>query len=187
MVINDLDDWEKVVEEFEQCGGSISDNDARAILLKELPSTTHSSLVSSLRKCPSHFEMKKELDAEVTFLKDFKPDSGSGSAHLAAEQAEALAVEADEDEDKKGVIVFDPPGVSEEKAEVLVMSARSSGLRVKPPFKMAGKKPRARARHFARPACPATPPKTGDARCAKCPYKIQIVRKVVEGGGEGGV
>ena len=89
-VINDLDDWEKVVEEFELCGGSISDNYRRTILLKKLPSTTHSSLVPSLRKCPTCMEMNKELDAEVTALENFKPDSGSGSAHLAAEQADHL-------------------------------------------------------------------------------------------------
>ena len=57
--------------------------------------------------------MKKELDAEATFLKDFKPDSGTGSAHLAAEQAKALAAEADEDEDEdeEGVITIDHTNV----------------------------------------------------------------------------
>ena len=49
-VINDLDDREKVVEEFEFCGCEISDNDRRTVLLKKLLATTHSSLVSSLRK-----------------------------------------------------------------------------------------------------------------------------------------
>ena len=107
LVINDLDDWEKVVEEFELCGGAISDNDWRTILLKTLPSTTHSSLVSSLRTCPTYIEMQKDLDAEVTFLKDFKPDSGPGSAHVAADQAKVFAAEADEDEDEEGVITID--------------------------------------------------------------------------------
>ena len=64
--------------------------------------------------------------------------------------------------------MLDLSGVSEEKAEVLVMVARSSGLRVKPPFRMAGRKPFARAKLFATPARPATPPMTGDMRCANC-------------------
>ena len=64
-VINDLDDWEKVVEEFELCDGVITDNDRRTILLKKLRTTVHSSLVSSLRTCPTYREMKKELNAEM--------------------------------------------------------------------------------------------------------------------------
>ena len=85
------------------------DNGRRTVLLKKLASTTHISLVSSLWKCPTYAEMKKELDAEVTSLRDFKPDRGSGSARLAAEQAaahQALAAEADEDEDEEDVIVL---------------------------------------------------------------------------------
>ena len=64
-VINDLHDWEKVVEDFELCEGVITDNDRRTVLLKTLPSTVHSSLVSSLRKGESYEAMKKELDAEI--------------------------------------------------------------------------------------------------------------------------
>ena len=140
-VINNLDDWEKVVEEFELCGGVITDSDRRTVLLKRFPSTVHSSLVSSLRRCPTYRDTKEQLDSEITFLKDYGPDFKTGSAHLATEQAaahQAFAAEAEEDEDEEGVIVLDLSGVSEEKAEVLVMAARSSGLRVKPPFRMAG-------------------------------------------------
>ena len=32
-VIGDLDEWEKVVEQFELCGGVISDDDRRTVLL----------------------------------------------------------------------------------------------------------------------------------------------------------
>ena len=34
-VIGDLDEWEKVVEQFELCGGVISDDDRRTVLLKK--------------------------------------------------------------------------------------------------------------------------------------------------------
>ena len=63
LVINDLDDWEKVVEEFELCDGVMTDNDRRTVLRKKLPSTVHSSLIFSLRKCKSQEAMKTEIDA----------------------------------------------------------------------------------------------------------------------------
>ena len=114
--------------------------------------------------------MKEQLDGEITFLKDYGPDFKTGSAHLATVQAaahQAFAAEAEEDEDEEGVIVLDLLGVSGEKAEILVMAARSSGLCVKPPFRMAGRKPFAWAKPFARPR-PPTPPKTGEKLCANC-------------------
>ena len=61
-VINELDDWEKVVQKFELCGGVITDSGRRTVLLKRLPSTVHSSLVSSLRRCPTFGDMKEQLD-----------------------------------------------------------------------------------------------------------------------------
>ena len=56
-VINDLDDWEKVVEEFELCGGVISESDRRAVFLKKLPPGVPHSLVSNLRRCGGYREM----------------------------------------------------------------------------------------------------------------------------------
>ena len=72
-VIGDLDEWEKVVEQFELCGGVISDDDRRAVLLKKLPATVHSSLVSSLRKCRTYTGMKAQLEDEMVFLSDEHP------------------------------------------------------------------------------------------------------------------
>ena len=57
-IIGDLDDWERVLEEFELCGGSLSESDKRTIVLKKLPTTVHSSMVSSLRRCPTYEAMK---------------------------------------------------------------------------------------------------------------------------------
>ena len=68
------------MEEFELCDGVITDNDRRTILLKKLPATVHSFLVSSLRKCPSYREMKKEFNAEITFFKDYGPDINKTSS-----------------------------------------------------------------------------------------------------------
>ena len=59
--ISDLDDWEKVVEKFENCGGVASDRDKRTVLLKKLPQTTPSALVSSLRTIGAYEAMKMEL------------------------------------------------------------------------------------------------------------------------------
>ena len=70
-VINDLDDWEMVVEEFELCGGVISESDRRAVLLKKLPPGVSSSLVSNLRRCNTYREMKAELKEDITFMKDW--------------------------------------------------------------------------------------------------------------------
>ena len=81
-VINDLDDWEKVVEEFELCGGVITERNRRAVLLNQLPPGVFSSLVSSLRKCNTYRNMKSELRDEITFMKDWGLDGKSGSAHL---------------------------------------------------------------------------------------------------------
>ena len=53
-VIGDFDEWEKPVDPFELCGGVISGDDRRTVLLKKLPTTVHSSLVSSLRKCVTY-------------------------------------------------------------------------------------------------------------------------------------
>ena len=56
-------------------------------------------------------------------------------------------------------------GVPEKKAEALVMAARTSGLRVRPPFRPAGRKhfPKAKAKPR-----PSTPPPTRDPKCTNC-------------------
>ena len=56
-------------------------------------------------------------------------------------------------------------GVSEEQAGVLAAAARSSGLRVRPPFRTAGRKPFPKPKSKARPG---TPPPTREAKCANC-------------------
>ena len=113
--------------------------------------------------------MKKDFNAEITLLKHYGPHiHKTGSAHLATKQVpaqEALAAEAEEDEDEEGVITLDLTGVSEEKAEALVMAARTSGLRVRPPFCPAGRKPFPKARAKPRPT---TPPQARDPKCANC-------------------
>ena len=54
----------------------------------------HSSLVSSLGKCESYEAMKKELDAEIAFLKDFGPDLGKTGNLVFAARASGLRVRA---------------------------------------------------------------------------------------------
>jgi hypothetical protein len=168
-IINDLDDWEKVVEEFELCGGVITESDRRAVLLKKLLPGVYSSLVSSLRRCRTYRDMKSELRDEITFMKDWGLNGKSGRAHLASEQVpaqEALAAaEAEGEKDEEGVITLDLSGVSEEQADVLVAAARSSGLRVRPPFRTAGRKPFPKAKAKARPG---TPPPAREAKSANC-------------------
>ena len=168
-VINDVDDVEKVVEEFGFCGGKISESDRRAVLLKKLPPGVYSSLVSNLRRCHTYRDGKRELKDEITFMKDWGLEQKSGSEHLASEQVpaqEALAAaEAEGEEDEEGVITLDLSGVSDEQADVLVADARSSGLRMRPPFRTAGRKPFPKAKAKARLG---TPPPTREAKCANC-------------------
>ena len=72
-VIDDLDEWEKTMKQFELCDGVLSEADRLTILLKKLPTTVHSSLVSNLRKLPTYIEMKAELLSEIVCLKDYGP------------------------------------------------------------------------------------------------------------------
>ena len=74
------------MEEFEFCGGVISESDRRAVLLKKLHSGVTSSLVGNLRRCGTYREMKAELKEDITFMKDWGLELKSGSAHLASEQ-----------------------------------------------------------------------------------------------------
>ena len=50
-VISDLDDWEKIVEEFELCGGTVSEADKKSVLMKKLPLTVSSSMLAGPRRC----------------------------------------------------------------------------------------------------------------------------------------
>ena len=97
-IVSDLDDWEKLLEEYELCGGTVTEADKRTILLKKLPTTVFSSLVSSLRKCADYDAMKADLEAEIVFLKDFGP-TGSGQAHLIGEPTGPTDDDYDDDDD----------------------------------------------------------------------------------------
>ena len=125
-------DGEKVVEEFELCGGVISESDRRAVLLRKLPPGVSHSLVSNLRRCGGYREMKAEIREDTMFSKDWGLEQKTGNAHLASEQVPteiALAAADEPEEDEEGVITFDLSGVSEQQADVLVAAARSPGLR----------------------------------------------------------
>ena len=104
-----------ILNEFEFCFGVITDHDCRTILFNKHLTTVH-SLVSSLRKCPTYWEMKNEINAEMAFLQDYRPDIiKTRSAHFITERApaqDALAAEAEEDEeDEEAVITIDLTGV----------------------------------------------------------------------------
>ena len=112
--------------------------------------------------------MKAELREDVAFSKEWGLEQKPGHANLASEQVPAqtaLAAADAEEEDEEGVITLDLSGCSEEQADVLVAAARSSGLRVRPPFRTAGRKPFPKAKAKARPS---TPPPTREAKCANC-------------------
>ena len=83
-VIDDLDEWEKTVEQFELCDGVLSESHRRTILRKKLPTIVPSSMVSSLRRFSTYIEMKAELESESVFLKDYGPGDvhRTGHAHL---------------------------------------------------------------------------------------------------------
>ena len=112
--------------------------------------------------------MKAELKEDITFSKEWGLDNKSGHANLASEQVPAqtaLAAADAEEEDEEGVITLDLSGCSEEQADVLVAAARSSGLRVRPPFRTAVRKPFPKTKAKARPG---TPPPTRAPKCANC-------------------
>ena len=118
--------------------------------------------MSNLRKCQTYRDMKRELNDEFTFMRDWGLDGKTGNAHLASEQVraqEALATaEAKGAEDEEGVITLDFSSVSEDQADVLVAAARSSGLRMRPPFQPAGRKSFPKAKARARPGTPLADP-----------------------------
>ena len=65
-MIDDLDEWEKTVEQLELCEGVLTEADRRTILLRELPTSISSSLLSNLRKIPRYADMKAEIGSEIT-------------------------------------------------------------------------------------------------------------------------
>ena len=62
-----------MLEKFELCGGVVTENDKKTVLLKKLPLGIPSSLVSALSREPTYDEMKLALDKEVISLKDWSP------------------------------------------------------------------------------------------------------------------
>ena len=121
------------MEQFERCDGVVSDNDRRTVLLEKLPTTVHSSLVSSLRKCATYVDMKAKWEAEIVFLSDCGLDMGkSGHAHFAAEQPaqDDEKLEGEDDQRPKGVLEFDLAGPPTKQAEHILVAARQAGVRV---------------------------------------------------------
>ena len=83
-----------------------------------------------------HLRDECELDAEIIFLKDFGPDIGkSGHAHTVEEHAATAEDEPAEDKDEKGTIQLDLSNLSDEQSHVIMLAARSSGLKVRLPFR----------------------------------------------------
>ena len=142
-VIDDLDGWKKTVEQFELCDGVLSEADRRTILLKKLPTTVHSSLVSNLRQVPTYIEKNAELESEIVLLKNYGPGDvhKTGHAHLAAEQPTPEDEDqqndstADDDDDEEGILEIDFSGLPAEQAELILLAARQAGLRLRSLFK----------------------------------------------------
>ena len=51
-MIDDLDEWEKTVEQFELCEGVLSESDRRTVLRKKLPTTVPSLMGLNFRRFP---------------------------------------------------------------------------------------------------------------------------------------
>ena len=69
-----------------------SEADRRTILLKKLPTTVHSPLVSNLRKVPTYIEMKAELESEIVFLQDYGPGGVHRAGHISRPRSQSLLV-----------------------------------------------------------------------------------------------
>ena len=168
-VIDELDEWEKTVEQFELLECVLSESDMRTILLKKLPTTVPSSMVSSFRRFSTYIEMKAELESEIVLLKDYGPGvvHRTGHAQLAAEQA-LLEDEDQQDgttagEDEEGILELDLSGLPAEQAEPILLAARQAGLRVRAPFRRpsSGNKFQPRPKAKIHPRVP-TPPRSGE-------------------------
>ena len=111
VMTDDLDEWEKVVEQYELCDGVLTEADKRTILLRKLPASISSSLVSNLRKIPRYVNIRAEVEGEITFTKEYGLGSTGGQAHVAAsaelEQQEDDEDYGDDDQSPEGVLVVD--------------------------------------------------------------------------------
>ena len=67
-MIDDLDEWEKTMEQFEFCQGVLTEADRQTILLRKLPTSISSSLLSNLRKIPTYVDMKAEIESEIVLV-----------------------------------------------------------------------------------------------------------------------
>ena len=116
VMIDDLDEWEKTVEQFELCQSVLTEADRRTILLRKLPTSISSSLLSNLRKILTYVDMKAEIESEIVFIRDYGSGGAAGHAHVADEQAppneEEQASTAEDDE--KGILELDLSGMSPE-------------------------------------------------------------------------
>ena len=182
VMIDDLDEWEKVVEQWELCDGVLTEAGKRTIPLRKLPASISSSLVSNLRKIPRYADMRAEIEGEITFTREYGLGSTSGQAHVAAaaepEQQEDEEDYGDDDQCPEGVLEIDLSGMSAEQSEPILHAARQACLRVRPPFRRAGGcgggrfqlKPKAGARPQFQARSAPTPPRTGEreAKCGNC-------------------
>ena len=156
--------WEKVVERFELCGGTVTEADKKTVLLKLLPAGVSTDLVGALRGKPSYDEMKNELDDRIDFLQDHgfvRPSKSSEGAHMVQRDGDnGEEDEQQEQGDEEKEIVLDP-NLPDEVFAVMANQAKHFGYRVAP---------RAKAKAWARPSGGRvpTPPRTGDSRPAKC-------------------
>ena len=140
LMIDDLDEWKKVVEQYELCGGVLTEADRRTILLRKLPASISSSLVSNLRKIPRYADMRTDIEGEITFTKEFGLGSAGGQAHVAAaaeEQPEDDEDYGDDDQCPEGFLDVDLSGMTPEQSEPILIAARQAGLRVRQLFKRA--------------------------------------------------
>ena len=137
VMIDDLDDWEKTVEQYELCDGVLTEADRRTILLRKLPATISSSLLSNLRKIPRYADMRAEIESEITFTREYGFGSAGGHAHVAEAQTPQEDEEGygDDDQCPEGVLEIDLSGMSAEQSEPILLAARQAGLRVRPLFR----------------------------------------------------
>ena len=154
VLLEDLGDWEKVVERFERCGGRVDDSDKRTILLKKLPTGVPSNLMSALRLCASYDDMKAELDDQISFLQDY------GSVPQSKTQQGAHVAEAeDQDDVGEGVVIY-TEDLGDENTQHVLMMAQRNGKKVF--FRSRGGQPSRGSAPRGGPAGrPGTPPRTG--------------------------
>ena len=124
-MIDDLDEWKKTVEQFRLCQGVLTEADRRTILLRKLPNSISSSLLSNLRKIPTYIDMKAEIESEIVFIRDYGSGSAAGYAHVADEKAKPEEEEQGftAEDDEEGILQRDLSGMSPEQSEPLLLAA----------------------------------------------------------------